>query len=210
MKRERKLVIRQTVLGEEMYEYIVLKLDRASYTWSNMPLPTEAMIVDSMSDSKIRRREKHFLKSFFKSWRRPYYGQLPGWRDDSRVHLLWNGQLVGGLYVCSGNEFSTDDSWGQMHYAFLDAKFRRRGLLSCGLLSLMVHEAAQRAISWNLEGVYLCTDRYGLPEVFDSWGAKHWMRIPKSSDPRKPTAIRLVNSLAFRIRNSIFERDVKA
>lgn len=167
-------MVKEHAFSEEIDEYIVLKLVLAEYVGTDRPVPPEVEIADSSIRHKILKTEKRLLKSFFKHWKEPYRGKLLGWRDDSPIYVLWNGKLVGGLYSCDRNEFNDDTQWGQLHYFFVDPEFRGKGLHS-----LVFCEGVRLARSWGLEGVYINTDRYGLPEVYESWGAVFWKRIPK-------------------------------
>lgn len=156
-------------------EYAILKLVLSDYIGTIRTMPPEAEVAHPSARAKIRKGEKRLLRLCFPLWERPYYGQLPGWRDDSPIYVLWNRALVGGLYVCDRNEFDADERWGQLHYFFVEPTFRGKGLHS-----LLFDEGVRRARAWNLEGVYISTDRHGLPEVYQRWGATLWKRMPKS------------------------------
>jgi SAM-dependent methyltransferase len=162
--------------SEEIDEYIVLRLLLYNYQDNNRSLPPGAEIVHPSIRAKIRKQEKQFLKLYFRHFKRPYLGNLPGWRDDSSIYLFWNGQLACGVYLCDKNEFDTDKNWGQLHYAFVDTRFKGRGFYG-----LVFKEAVRRAQSWGLKGLYLNSDRHILPKVYERWGAELWKKIPKLS-----------------------------
>lgn len=169
----------ESVFSKESNEYNVLKLTLVNYIGTNRIIPSQAEMAPPSARPKIRKDERRFLRLYFRCWEMPYYGQLPGWRDDSPIYMLWNGKLVGGLYVCDRNEFDTNnDRWGQLHYFFMDPKFKGKGLHS-----LLFSEGVLRARSWNLEGLYINTDRLGLPEIYNRWGAVFIKKIPKISQP---------------------------
>jgi SAM-dependent methyltransferase len=95
--------------------------------------------------------------------------------------MLNGDQLVGGLYLCAEHEFEEGADWGQLHYFFV-----AEGEKGKGLHSLLVDEAVRRATSWGLRGLYVNTDRFGLPEVYQRWGAQLWKMIPKTTIPLAP------------------------
>jgi len=161
-------------------------------------MPAEAEIAHPSIRAKIRTQEERLLQLYFRNWENAYHGRLPGWRDASPVYMLWNGQLVGGIYLCDRNEFDKNRLWGQLHYFFVDPRFR-----GIGLHSLLFQEAVSRARSWGLEGVYINTDRYMLGEVYVRWGAVFWKRIPKSMVRPKHANMCHYNWLLYRIHDAV-------
>ena len=77
-----------------------------------------------------------------------------------------------------------------------------------GLYRLLFREAVRKAREWNLEGLYVNSDRHLLPEMYERWGAEPYRRIQKSPHGKSPlraagvavrTLARLVAVLAERI-----------
>jgi len=168
----------------EIDEYIVLKLVLAEYKGSQRSLLPGFELADLSTRSTIRESEKSLLKLYFRNWEAPYYGRLKGWRDESPIFVLKGARLVGGIYLCSKNEFDEDPKWGQLHYAFMDPEFK--GL---GIYSVIFRTAVTRAQSWGLEGVYLNSDRHILPEVYERWGAVYWKKLKKGHRGRKQVCV---------------------
>jgi len=190
--------------ADEIDEYVVLKLVLSDYKGTDRPAPPEAEMALPNIRPKIRKDEKRLLRLYFRNWKAPYYGRLPGWREDSPVYMLWNGRLVGGLYVCDQNEFDSSKSWGQLHYFFIDPRFRGKGLHT-----LLFSEGVRRARSWGLEGVYINTDRYGLPEVYERWSAVFWRRIPKSIAYPKHSNMGTHNWLVYKIHDQVLAQKLR-
>jgi GNAT superfamily N-acetyltransferase len=163
-------------------EYVVVRLALADYRGSDRPFPQGYELADPTTYARTRRAQKRFLKQHFRHWKAPYRGRLNGWRDDSPVHVLHEGRLVGGVYLCDRNEFDDDPGWGQLHYAFMDASCQGQGIYS-----RMFNEVVKRARSWGLEGLYLNSDRNLLPEVYERWGGVRWktIRKPKQAPPKR-------------------------
>ncbi len=182
--------------SEMTNEYIVLRLLLADYRGTRRPLLPGQEVIHSSSAAKIRNEEARLLKSCFANWNAPYSGQLPGWRRDSGLYMLWDGKLVGGLYLCDRNEFNYGERWGQLHYFFVDPSYRRRGIHS-----VLFDEAVRLAKSWGVEGVMINTDRQGLPEVYKRWGAEMWKSIPKKSPMTKHPLAGIYVWLVGRIHN---------
>jgi GNAT superfamily N-acetyltransferase len=160
--------------SSEMDEYIVLKLELKKYERSQRSLPKGLVVASPGAKQETRSQEMRLLKQYFQNWEVPYYGRLIGWREDSAVFVLENRQLVGGIYLCDRNIFDNDLKWGQLHYAFMDPEYK--GL---GIFSVIFRVAVERAQVWGLEGLYLSSDRHGLPELYERWGAVYWKRIDK-------------------------------
>jgi SAM-dependent methyltransferase len=179
---------------EEIDSYIVLKLILANYHYPDRNIPPEVIFVSKEYKPEIRKEAKRLLRLYFRQWAVPYHGYLPGWREDSAVYLLWQGQLACGVYLCDQNEFGNEDGWGQLHYAFVNPQFKGKGLYS-----LVFKEAVLRAKSWGLSGIYLNSDRYMLPEVYERWGAVRWKAIPKIYVYPKHKNRRSDNWLVYRI-----------
>lgn len=161
---------------EEVEAYHVLILNLGDFVPSTRELPEGFRFLEQSKVQSFGEQEKAMLQQAFDDWRVPYSRKLRGWRPDSPHFILYKDSLAGGLYLCAGNEFSDAERWGQLHYFFVAPKFRGRGLHS-----LLVADAMCHAKKWGLEGVYINTDRYGLPEVYERWGAKSLKVIPKGS-----------------------------
>lgn len=161
-------------------EYVVLKLVLADYRASERPFPGGFELADPSMRARMARREKRLLKKYFRRWKGPYHGRLKGWREDSPIHVLQDGRLVGGVYLCAANEFDSDPDWGQLHYAFMEPSCKGKGVYS-----RIFRESVERARSWGLEGLYLNSDRHLLPAVYERWGAVYWKTIPKQPERRR-------------------------
>lgn len=179
---------------DEVDKYLILKLFLDKYKDTPYTLKAGLQIAGSEVREMIRKDEKRLLKFCFLHWSTPYHGTLKGWRKNSPIYILNHGHLIGGLYVCDGNEFDDDKRWGQLHYFFVDPQFRGNGYHR-----ILFGEGVHKARSWGLEGVYINTDRYGLPEVYERWGAMFWKDIPKASLYSKHQNIRSHNWLVYRI-----------
>jgi SAM-dependent methyltransferase len=190
--------------SELIDEYVVFKLELSSYQGTRRSLPSEARFAPPEIRDEIREDEKRLLQLYFQVWEKPFEGQLPGWREDSPIYLLWNEKLICGVYLCEKNEFNDENFWGQLHYTFMDPQFRGRGLYS-----VVFHEAVQRAKIWGLKGLYLNTDRYLLPMMYERWGATFWKRIPKNIANSKRSNIRPHNWLVHRIHDEQLDRLLK-
>ena len=179
-------------------EYVFLTLNLADYVGTARTLPagtTLAPPLDPVSPG-IREQEKQLLQLNFPHWQVPFGGRLKGWRADSRVFLISGGRLVGGLYACDANERNDDPRWGQLHYFFVEPRCKGQGAHS-----ILVAEAIRRARSWGLEGVFINTDRFGLPEVYMRWGAVEHCRIPKveAAPDRGSRLRRFLSAVASRL-----------
>lgn len=172
----------QSHFSVEVGEYTVLTLRLSDYRPSARGMPDGFKLAVSEARPGIRAQEQKLLRTTFEDWQIPYCGNLAGWLDDSPIYALRDAELVGGLYLCARNEFNDDKHWGQFHYFFVSPEFRGKRIHS-----LLVKEAVRRAEAWGLEGVYINTDRSGLPEVYVRWGATILKRIRKPSRlPRNP------------------------
>lgn len=161
---------------QEVDTYTVLTLKLSDYVPSTRELPAGFGLAVAPARAALRTQEKKLLQETFEDWYIPYGGNLPGWRDESPSYMLHDGKLVGGMYLCAGNEFVVDNKWGQLHYFYVELGFRGKGLHS-----LLVAQAISTAKSWGLQGVYINTDRQGLPDVYSRWGAKVRAQVHKSS-----------------------------
>lgn len=169
---------RSDSFSQERDAYVILRWPFSAHRPSSRSLPAGYRLGAPPLDRRQKARERQLLEESFRAWRNPYTGGLPGFRQDSSVYAFAGDELVAGLYVCDEHEFERNRHWGQLHYFFVDASHRGRGLHS-----LLVDEAVARAKSWGLEGVYINTDRHGLPETYQRWGAEFWKTIPKANGP---------------------------
>lgn len=165
----------------EIDKYVVLKLKLEDYRPSERLLSAEFEMADGRLKSEVARDERRLLQRYFRNWKAPYCGQLKGWREDSPIYVLRDGRLIGGVYLVAGNEFDDDQTWGQLHYAFMEPSCK-----GMGIYRAIFTTAVDRARSWGLEGLYLNSDRYLLPEVYTRWGGVYWKTIAKPDEgPRK-------------------------
>lgn len=190
--------------SQEKDEYVVLKLPLRDYIGTKHIMPPTIAIADASVRHLVRKDEQRLLKMYFRHWQSPYLGHLPGWRSDSAQYVLCNGKLVGGLYLCERNEFTNERDWGQLHYFFMEPEFKGQGLHS-----LLFSEALRRAKSWGLEGVFINTDRHGLPEVYERWGAKIWRRLPKSVHAPRHFNLSHHNWLVYRIHDEALAKAIR-
>ncbi len=168
-----KIFTKQTFTAE-VSEYVVLTLRLADYKGTQRQLPAGYDLLSEGSDiSQYRAEEKALLQYYFVAWKKPYYGKLPGFSQDSPVFVTCQSRLVAGVYLCTRNELGWA-GWGQMHYAFIHPKHAGKGIYS-----VMFREAAERAQRMNLEGLVLNSDRYMLPEVYERWGAVPFRKVKK-------------------------------
>ncbi|MBI5303624.1 MAG: hypothetical protein HY868_15925 [Chloroflexi bacterium] len=161
---------------EEVETYTVLILQLDEYKGSARNLPNGFEILSFEKHDLVRAQEKRILQELFDDWAIPYCGKLRGWRVDSPVFVVQGNRLVGGVYLCVGNEFDEDSQQGQLHYAFMDPAFRGQGIYS-----VIFGGAVKCARVWGLRTLYLNSDRYMLPEVYLRWGAKPYKVISKTS-----------------------------
>jgi GNAT superfamily N-acetyltransferase len=157
--------------------YTVLILELNNYKPSTRALPDGIIIKDGNVSFSVRKQERKILKRVFDDWQIPFEQKLTGWRDDSPVFALYKGILIGGVYLCDRNMLDGEINSGQLHYAFMDPKYK-----GMGIYSVLFREAMKKAKSWGLNRVYLNSDRYILPDVYIRWGAQIWKTIPKSSN----------------------------
>jgi len=186
---------------DEIDKYVVLKLVLSNFRDSKHPFPLDAFFLSEEIPVEIRQKEKQLLHFYFKHWKIPYYRKLPGWRNDSAIYLLWQNQLVCGVYLCDKNEFRNELGWGQLHYAYIDPKFKGKKLYS-----LVFKEAVKRAQSWGLIGIYLNSDRHFLPKVYERWGATRWKEIPKLIIYPKYKILRQGNWLVYKIHDRMLAK----
>lgn len=186
--------------GEELEEYIILKLPINEYKNKKYSLEDGFEIVGFEARYQIRTEEKKLLQLYFRNWKIPYYNQLKGWRKESPLYIMYNGKLVSGLYVCSQNEFN-EEGWGQLHYFFTDPKYKGKKLHS-----ILVKEAIKKSKLWGLQGLIINTDRNLLPEVYIKWGASEWKKNEKkySSMPISPIdkVSKYIEKIYFKLYNS--------
>ncbi len=160
-------------------EYVILKLPLESYRESTRSLPPGYSLGPSALNTAQRERERQLLELNFPGhWRGVFSRRTAGWRPDTPVYVLKGDDLVGGLYVCAEHEFDEGSDWGQLHYFFVAEDEKGKGLHS-----ILAAEAIRRTRAWGLRGVFINTDRFGLPEVYQRWGATLWKVIPKANGP---------------------------
>ena len=178
---------------DEVEEYTILKLDLADYPGTSRRLAEGFRIAGPEVRPAVRARERSLIQSHFLSWAAPYYGELPGWREASPLYLLDGELLIGGVYLCSLNQYG-EEGVGQLHYAYMDPTYRGRGLYSS-----LFAEAVARARSWGLRGLYLNSDRFMLPEVYLRWGARPY-RVHRKA---RGKFARAIWSLVRRTKNAL-------
>jgi SAM-dependent methyltransferase len=164
-------------------EFVILKLRLDSYSGTARNLPPGYRLGPPRLDAAQKRSEGELLKANFPgSWTNVFEARLPGWSPQTPVYVFKGEELVGGLYLCAVHEFEEGSDWGQLHYFFVaDAEKGK------GLHSVLVAESIRRARSMGLLGIYINTDRHGLPEVYQRWGAQLWKTIPKANAPDGPS-----------------------
>jgi GNAT superfamily N-acetyltransferase len=168
----------------EIDQYVVLKLQLAQFQDGGRELPAGFELAEPDKGERVAAQERRLLKRYFRNWKAPYRGRLEGWRPDSRLLVLREGRLVGGVYLCAANEFDDDRTWGQLHYAFMDPACKGQGIYSA-----LFRAAVLRARAWGLAGLYLNSDRHLLPQVYERWGAVHWRTVPKPSRPPRSSVL---------------------
>jgi GNAT superfamily N-acetyltransferase len=119
----------------------------------------------SFVDSVPRTVERELLRSEFERWRIPFLREFRGAREGSLVALASGDLIVGLAYVAADNEIGLPE-YGQLHYPVLKPEFRGRGLYRALFAARL-----QRSANWGLPGVVVTTNREGLPELFERWGA---------------------------------------
>ena len=75
--------------AKEINEYVVLKLPLGSYKGTTCTLEDGFQIAGPEVRRRVRKDEKRLLKSYFRAWATPYYGNLKGWREDSPIYILY-------------------------------------------------------------------------------------------------------------------------
>ena len=197
--------------NEEFIEYVVLKIPVDKYRVTNRALEKGFRVAGFEAREKIKKTEKRLLKSTYIYWKLPYLGKIKGWKEDSPVYILYKDELAGAVYVCDQNQFD-EDNWGQLHYAFMEPSFKKKGLYS-----IMFREAVFKTRQWGLEGMILnipITPKKGenltpklVIDAYLRWGAVPWknVKMPKPPPPtllnkiirmiKKP--VRLVKKLAL-------------
>ena len=186
-KAIKAMIGHDAIFTAEINEYVVFTLELIDYRPSKRQIPDAYEILPSTSSrTPYRHKEKELLKRYFRAWRRPFFGKLSGFREDSPVLLCHGDDLVCGVYLCDENQYQRP-RWGQLHYAFIEPAHQGKGLYS-GLF----REVVRRADSWGLSGLILNSDRHLLPEVYERWGAIPYERIHKG------VARRIASSLYYR------------
>ncbi len=186
-------------------EFVILKMPLESYRESTRSLPPGYYLAPSTLNTAQRRRERQLLElNFPASWRGVYSRRTPGWRPDTPVYVLKGEDLVGGLYLCAEHEFEEGSDWGQLHYFFVAEEEKGKGLHS-----ILAAEAVRRARTWGLRGLFINTDRFGLPEVYQRWGATLWKVVPKANRPRGRHEFRGSDWLALTIHEEQLWRAIR-
>jgi GNAT superfamily N-acetyltransferase len=120
----------------------------------------------SFVDDVPRTVERELLRSEFERWRIPFLREFRGAREGSLVALASGDLIVGLAYnVAADNEIGLPE-YGQLHYPVLKPEFRGRGLYRALFAARL-----RRSESWGLPGLVVVTNREGLPELFERWGA---------------------------------------
>jgi GNAT superfamily N-acetyltransferase len=161
---------------QEAESYIVQVFCLNEYRGPTRKLPDDFAFLDPLRRDSVRAQERQLLRLIFDDWILPYDGRLPGFRVDSPILVMHGDRLVGGAFLCDRSEFPNEFVGGQVHYPFINSKFR-----GSGIYSAIFSQAVERAREWNLNEFCINTDRYGLPQVYARWGAKQWRVIQKSS-----------------------------
>jgi GNAT superfamily N-acetyltransferase len=162
--------------GDILNKYIVLSLHVNHYQGTAHTLESDFQIAGSEVREIIKKDEERLLRQYFNRWDLPFSGKLNGWRNDSPIYILHNSVLVSGIYLCDNNEFNEGDNWGQLHYFYTDQAYKKKGLHS-----ILFQHAINRAKLWNLQGVFINTDRHLLADVYTRWGAMVWKEIKKGN-----------------------------
>jgi hypothetical protein len=157
-------------------DFVILKLPLESYRESTRSLPPGYYLGPSTLNTAQRSRERQLLEiNFPESWHGVSSRRTAGWRP-TRRYVLKGDELVGGLYLCAEHGDRGGSDWGQLLLLRGEDERRRAALDSCG-------EAVRRAPP-GAGGVFINSDRFGLPEVYQRWGATLWKVIPKANRPR--------------------------
>jgi GNAT superfamily N-acetyltransferase len=172
--------------SEKFNHFFVLKIPVERYRESPRTMEEGFWVAGSEVKPKIQKAEKRLLKSLYRNWKLPYFGKIIGWREDSPIYILYNGQLAGAVYVCDQNQFG-EDNWGELHYAFMEPSFKNKGLYS-----IMFREAVFKTRRWGLKGMILTiienpTEANLTPKlVIDAylrWGAVPWKTVKRPKPP---------------------------
>lgn len=118
--------------------------------------------------------ERELLQSAFAAWERPFERRMPGWRDDSLLAMMEDGRLVCFAYMCTENEFGVPEL-GQGHYVVMHPDYRGKGVYNIFYARLMQHAAEM-----GMPGIVITTDRAGLADVYERWGAKFLRKVSKA------------------------------
>jgi GNAT superfamily N-acetyltransferase len=147
--------------NDRLAAYHVSVLPRERFPELSSSLPDGFSFVDSVPRSV----ERELLRSEFERWRIPFLRQFQGAREGSLMALASGDLIVGLGYIASDNEIGLPE-YGQLHYAVLKPEFRGRGLYRALFAARL-----RRSESWELSGVVFVTNREGLPELSERWGA---------------------------------------
>ncbi len=146
--------------NEPLNKYHILVHPRDRYP-EPRPLPEGFSFVDEVPRSV----ERELLSSAFDHWQIPYERRFPGARKDSLLAVTKGDLLVGLAYLGADNQIGLPN-YGEGHYAVTRPEFRGRGLYGPWFTRRL-----ERATSWGLAGLVLVTNREGMPELFERWGA---------------------------------------
>ena len=146
--------------NESLLNYDVLILPRSRYR-EPPPLP-DGFSFDSAPPRSV---ERDLLAAEFDHWKIPSKRRFPGGRSDSAMAIRHDDQVVAVVYLGAENELGLS-GYGQVHYAVIAPGFRGRRLYGP-----LFHRLLVLANDWDLGGVVLISDREGLVELYESWGA---------------------------------------
>jgi GNAT superfamily N-acetyltransferase len=155
--------------NEVIDEVTILTLAKEDFP----PVPEEAQNF-SFGTEIERDLEREMLQSAFSAWERPYERRMPGCRDDSLLAMFDGDRVVCFAYMCVENEFDVPEL-GQGHYVVVHPDYRGKGLYNIFYARLMQHAA-----DMGLPGIVITTDRAGLADVYERWGAKFLRKIGKA------------------------------
>ena len=146
--------------NEPLGEYQVLVLPRDRYP-EPRPLPEGFSFINEVPRSV----ERELLGPEFTHWQIPYERRFPGAREDSLLAVAKGELIVGISYLGADNRIGLSN-YGEAHYMVTRPEFR--GL---GLTFPRFTRRLERATSWGLAGLVMVSNREGIPELYERWGA---------------------------------------